>query len=290
MTKLVLNCRTATVAQLVQAAQAGQRDAFGELFERFQRHVLHIALRRLGDYNEAQELCQDVFVQALQKIGQLRDAGVLRRLAAVDHAPAGDQSDRPPERDLPTEPEELAASCVEDRDAADGGAGRRTGRRRCGTACSGCGELDRATLVAFYVKGQSLAEMSDEFEAPLGTIKRRLHVARKRLAREVEPLCRVTGPPARRTEAANRKPAASVRRGLLSCATDEGPRTKNDREVSQIRPRQAACQSSVSTGMCRNSSSGIRRSTIRPHSSKLRRCPTECQAPTLRSSGINSSN
>jgi RNA polymerase sigma-70 factor (ECF subfamily) len=28
--------------------------------------------------------------------------------------------------------------------------------------------------------------MSDEFEAPLGTIKRRLHVARKRLAEEVE--------------------------------------------------------------------------------------------------------
>ena len=44
------------------------------------------------------------------------------------------------------------------------------------------------TLVAFYVKGQSLLEMSDEFNAPLGTIKRRLHVARKRLAKEVEPM------------------------------------------------------------------------------------------------------
>ena len=50
------------------------------------------------------------------------------------------------------------------------------------------GELDRDTLVAFYVKGRSLSEMSHEFDAPLGTIKRRLHVARKRLAREVEEL------------------------------------------------------------------------------------------------------
>ena len=48
--------------------------------------------------------------------------------------------------------------------------------------------LDRETLEAFYVRGQSLLEMSDEFDAPLGTIKRRLHVARKRLAKEVEPL------------------------------------------------------------------------------------------------------
>jgi RNA polymerase sigma-70 factor (ECF subfamily) len=52
-------------------------------------------------------------------------------------------------------------------------------------------ELDRETLVAFYVKGRSLIEMADEFDAPIGTIKRRLHVARKRLAKEVEELVAV---------------------------------------------------------------------------------------------------
>jgi len=52
-------------------------------------------------------------------------------------------------------------------------------------------DLDGATLIAFYVDGQSLAEMSDEFQAPLGTIKRRLHVARKRLAKEVASLVAV---------------------------------------------------------------------------------------------------
>jgi RNA polymerase sigma-70 factor (ECF subfamily) len=45
--------------------------------------------------------------------------------------------------------------------------------------------LDRETLLAFYVKGQSLVEMSDNFASPVGTIKRRLHVARKRLAKEL---------------------------------------------------------------------------------------------------------
>ena len=48
------------------------------------------------------------------------------------------------------------------------------------------GEMDRQTLVAFYVNGQSLAEMSDAHRAPVGTIKRRLHVARKRLAKELQ--------------------------------------------------------------------------------------------------------
>jgi RNA polymerase sigma-70 factor (ECF subfamily) len=50
------------------------------------------------------------------------------------------------------------------------------------------GRLDRETLVAFYVKGQTLVEMSDAFDSPIGTIKRRLHVARKRLAKELEDL------------------------------------------------------------------------------------------------------
>jgi 4-aminobutyrate aminotransferase-like enzyme len=47
-------------------------------------HVMAIALRRLGDFGEAQELCQDVFIQAMKKIRQLREpeafAGWLRSI------------------------------------------------------------------------------------------------------------------------------------------------------------------------------------------------------------------
>ena len=86
-------------ADLVRAAQAGNRDAFGELFERFQPTVLAIAMRRLRDHADAQELCQDVFVQAMLKIEQLRTPeafiGWLRQITvrmainrAVRRAPA----------------------------------------------------------------------------------------------------------------------------------------------------------------------------------------------------------
>jgi RNA polymerase sigma-70 factor (ECF subfamily) len=50
------------------------------------------------------------------------------------------------------------------------------------------GAMDRDTLVAFYLRGESLIEMSEATGAPVGTIKRRLHVARKRLAAELETL------------------------------------------------------------------------------------------------------
>ena len=66
------NDKTELIA-LVGAAQRGDRQAFGDLFERFERHVMAIALRRLNDYGEAQELCQDVFIQAMKKVRQLRE-------------------------------------------------------------------------------------------------------------------------------------------------------------------------------------------------------------------------
>jgi RNA polymerase sigma-70 factor (ECF subfamily) len=46
--------------------------------------------------------------------------------------------------------------------------------------------MDRETLEAFYLRGQTLEQMANEFEAPVGTIKRRLHVARHRLKEVLE--------------------------------------------------------------------------------------------------------
>jgi RNA polymerase sigma-70 factor (ECF subfamily) len=45
--------------------------------------------------------------------------------------------------------------------------------------------LDRNTLLAFYYDGQSLETISQQVAAPVGTIKRRLHVARQRLRQEL---------------------------------------------------------------------------------------------------------
>jgi len=189
-TTRTINIRTATVAQLVTAAQAGNREAFGELYERFQRHVLAVAIGRLGDYTEAQELCQDVFVQALQKIGQLREPECFGSwLRSITHRMAINRAVRR-KPDYSAEPDTLATTCVDDQTPLTAVlAGERQSQVRAGL--SRLRELDRATLVAFYVEGQSLVEMSHAFGAPLGTIKRRLHVARKRLAKEVEPLVAV---------------------------------------------------------------------------------------------------
>jgi RNA polymerase sigma-70 factor, ECF subfamily len=126
----------------------------------------------------------------MQKISQLREPeafgswlqAVANRMAinrAVRRRPA-----------IATEPETLAATCVDAETPLTVALAReRQSQVRAGLGR--LGELDRDTLVAFYVHGQSLVEMSEGFRSPVGTIKRRLHVARKRLAKELEELVAV---------------------------------------------------------------------------------------------------
>lgn len=168
----------------VRRAQAGDREALGELMERYERAVYAIALRRLSNHAEAQELCQEVFVQAIEKIGQLREPAAFGGwLRSIANRMAINRAIRRGPR-LTAEPDALEASYVEHQTplgnvlASEAQSQVRAGLNRLG-------KLDRQTLVAFYMNGRSLLEMSDEFASPVGTIKRRLHVARKRLAREL---------------------------------------------------------------------------------------------------------
>ena len=175
---------------LVLAAQAGDREAFGQLAQRYERSVYATVLRRLGNHAEAQEVCQEVLVRAMQKISQLREPEAFGSwLRAVANRMAINRAIRK-RSPIATEPETLAASCIENETPLSKALAReRQTQVRAGLGR--LGELDRETLVAFYVQGQSLVEMSQEFRSPVGTIKRRLHVARKRLAKELEELVAV---------------------------------------------------------------------------------------------------
>ena len=186
-TRQLTTTRQGELVELVRAARDGDRQAFGRLVGRYQRAVYAAVYRRLGNHAEAQEMCQEVFIQALRKIHQLNDprcfGGWLRSIAnrmAINRA----MRRRPV---INAEPDCFEATCVEHHTPLT----NVLAREREDQVHLGLDRLrtsDRDTLVAFYFRGQSLVEMSDEFDSPVGTIKRRLHVARKRLAKELEAL------------------------------------------------------------------------------------------------------
>jgi RNA polymerase sigma-70 factor (ECF subfamily) len=173
------------VTELVLRAQAGDRLAYGELVRRFQGSVYAMALTRVHNPLEAQELAQEVFVHGMRKLPQLRDprcfAGWLRRITARMAI------NRLTRRALVsgTEPEFLDSvegrvrGPVEEIESSEAKAELHAGLKQLK-------ELDRQTLEAFYLRGRSLKQMSREFETPIGTIKRRLHVARLRLKAVLE--------------------------------------------------------------------------------------------------------
>lgn len=168
------------ITELVERARTGDRTAYGELVGRFQNSVYAIALTRVRDPLEAQELAQEVFVHAMRKLPQLRDArcfaGWLRQITVrmainrltrrgIGHGGEPEMLDS------------VAASTQGPLEEIE----RKEARGQIHAGLHRLKDLDRQTLEAFYLRGQTLKQMSREFETPIGTIKRRLHVARLRL-------------------------------------------------------------------------------------------------------------
>jgi len=169
----------------VELAQQNDRTAYGELVTRCQPIVYAKALARLRNPLEAQELTQEVFIHAWTKLAQLRDlkcfVGWLCQITvrmAINRVT----------RRLPfqgTEPEVLQNTAAEGATPLDEMV-RAEQSAELWVGLKQLKDIDRDTLVAFYIQGRSLKQMSREFETPVGTIKRRLHVARNRLRQQLE--------------------------------------------------------------------------------------------------------
>jgi RNA polymerase sigma-70 factor (ECF subfamily) len=173
------------VLNLVERARAGDRVAYGELVTRFQPAVYAVALARLRNPGEAQELTQEVFIHGMTKLEQLRDAhcfaGWLRQITvrmAINRL-----TRRAPLQGA--EPEVLQNTAAAD-DTPLEELVRNEAKAELQRGLERLKPIDRDTLVAFYIRGRSLKQMSREFETPVGTIKRRLHVARNRLRVQME--------------------------------------------------------------------------------------------------------
>src|SRR5216684_4440167 len=143
------------ITDLVLRAQAGDRVAYGELVERFQPTVYAVALARLRNPAEAQELTQEVFLHGMRKLAQLRDAvcfaGWLRQITvrmAINRL-----TRRGPLFKVESEALDGAAA------AGAGPLDVLVKAEQAQALHRGLGRLkedDRAALTAFYLRGRSL--------------------------------------------------------------------------------------------------------------------------------------
>jgi RNA polymerase sigma-70 factor (ECF subfamily) len=64
---------TSDIERLVKASRAGDRNAFDKLVRLYQRRVMSMAVRMLGNANDATEVVQTGFVKAYLGISKLRN-------------------------------------------------------------------------------------------------------------------------------------------------------------------------------------------------------------------------
>jgi RNA polymerase sigma-70 factor (ECF subfamily) len=90
-------------AALVRAAQSGDRAAFGALYRQYERLVHGILLSHVS-YHDAEDVMQDVFVKALERLTALREPAAfggwliaIARRTATDH----NRGKRPPQEPGP---------------------------------------------------------------------------------------------------------------------------------------------------------------------------------------------
>ena len=176
-------------AQLIQRVLQGDQDAFSPLVEKYQKGVHALVWRKIGDFHIAQEITQDAFFRAYQKLGTLKNhnqfAGWLYVIAA--HLCADwFRKNPPPEQSLEvtdmSEVNEVSYSrYVAEKQAAEADEARREVVKKL---LQKLPESERTVMTLYYLGEMTIKAISEFLGVSPNTIKSRLSRARDRLKKE----------------------------------------------------------------------------------------------------------
>ena len=171
-----------TDEELLARVADGDRDAFGDLYQRYARAVLGLAIRRLGDRGRAEDAVQAAFASVWRAARSYkRERGpvapwlyAVARNAIADRGrartePPAEPTDTP--SDEPGPPEQAEQSWV---------------AYRVHRAMEELPETERTVLELAYWSGLSQSEISDYLAIPLGTVKTRTRSGLRRLSEALE--------------------------------------------------------------------------------------------------------
>jgi len=166
---------------LVERVRGGDRDAFGDLVRRYLRAAYAVALAGTGDPVDAEDVCQDAFVVALERIDSLRDGGhfaawLLRIVRNQAH------NRRRAERVRQAGPLAEAGGVAGPADTARAAELSRV-RERLLEALEGLPARQREVLLLHDLDGWKHREIAEALGVPEGTIRAQLSYARRAVRR-----------------------------------------------------------------------------------------------------------
>jgi RNA polymerase sigma-70 factor (ECF subfamily) len=177
--------------ELVQRARGGDREAFRQLVERYQRKVAALALGMLRNQEDALDVVQETFTKAYQSLDRFKgDSSFytwVYRIASnlcIDH-----QRREGRVTHLPYDSDERAVGAVGEGTLFDGTPHDQPFDRahdaelgqRLRAAIAELTPEHRAVILLREVDGLSYEEISQVLQCPKGTVMSRLHYARRQL-------------------------------------------------------------------------------------------------------------
>jgi RNA polymerase sigma-70 factor (ECF subfamily) len=173
-------------AECVRKLQRGETDAFEILIRRHQKTIFNLVYRMLGDYDEAAEISQEVFLSAYRAIGNFRgDSNFSTWLyrIALNHATTRRKSlNTRQQRSVPidsteptSDPHPGPAESMEKKEI----------RQRVQQALNRLEPEDATVILLRDLQDVPYEEVARVLEIPIGTVKSRLHRARQALKCEL---------------------------------------------------------------------------------------------------------
>lgn len=176
--------------ELVTRAQQGDRTAWTELFERTQSMVAFTALGITGDQEAAQDLAQETYLTALEKLGTLKDANAFPgwlKMICINRSKNYLTAKRP----TLLGHDELDATIgqlpeVQENFLPQAYADRQETCRLVAEIVASLPEKQRVTTILYYYDELSVAEIAEMMQVSEGTVKSRLNYARTQIRKQVK--------------------------------------------------------------------------------------------------------
>lgn len=171
------------LAVCVLQAQAGSENAFGRLYTEFFSSVIGWLIKKGVPASDLEDLCQNIFIQAKRKLKQLKNPlgfpywlKLISQRMAINHHHSSVRKRK----------HHLNGNEVGNCKHAIVGLINEERKKSLFYSIARLKDDDQKAIEAFYFEGLTYLQMSERFSVPVGTIKRRLHVARNRLRTRLE--------------------------------------------------------------------------------------------------------
>ncbi len=163
---------------LVQRARRGDEAAFEGLVRRHYRAAYAVALAILGSAMDAEDVCQDAFVRAIERLDELRrpERFAAWLLQIVRNRARNYHSYRRVRSALPLDAVSTAAD-----DDTDGAAAHSELRDELESALSALSEIQREVVLLHDMEGWKHREIAKALEISEGMSRQHLMVARRSL-------------------------------------------------------------------------------------------------------------